>query len=173
MAFKWILASFVLCFPTNVFAQKSLKLPYLDRGACPFECCIYRTWTAGKDISLRKEMRAASPIVFRIKRGERVQGLTGVVVTNKAGIVEAVRDTKFDGQNIKNGSRLQILTYGGEGFYKAWYRGKVYEDAVEANTDLKIISQPDSVWWVKIKNRKGQTGWTNLSDSFDNQDSCG
>ena len=157
----------------NISAQSLPKLPFSDRGACPFECCTYRTWVARRSLPLRREMRQTSPIVFRIKRGESVEGLTGVVITAKAGVVEVLRDTKFGSLNLRRGSRLYTLTYLGEGFYKVWYRGKFYEEDVLGNRDFKIVSEPKSVWWVKIKNKKGRTGWTDMSDSFDNQDACG
>lgn len=169
-----------LLFAADAFAQNAPNLPFIDRGACPFECCTYRTWTARKNTVLRKEMRAASPVAFRIKSGESVEGLTGVVVTSKAGIVEALRDTKVDAQdvnnftlNIKRGGRLYLLTYLGEGVYKIWYRGKIYQANISGDEDFKTVSEPESVWWVKIKNKKGRVGWTNLSGNFDNQDSCG
>jgi hypothetical protein len=171
--FRWVLLLSLISCSVNAFGQNTPNLPYFDRGACPFECCTYRTWIARNNVSLRKEMRTASPLLFSIKKGERVNAITGVVITSKAGIVEVIQDTKIGGLNIKSGSKLYTLTYLGEGFYKIWYKGKIYEESVEGEKAFKIVSQPKAVWWVKIKNKKGQIGWTNLSDSFDDQDACG
>lgn len=82
------LFSFVSIFSSQIFAQ-TLELPYLDAGACPFECCTYRQWIANKDTVLSKNMSDNSPVAFRIKKGGKVTGLTGVVITTKAGQVRA------------------------------------------------------------------------------------
>lgn len=167
-----IAISFVLY---NSSLAQTPKLPYKDVGACPFECCQYRQWTAKKDTIIYKEMRDGSPVAFKIKRREKVTGLTGVVITTKAGQVKALKNfTTFEEKMpIRAGDILYTLTYRGEGFYLIWYKGKQFDDEVFDEAKLKILSQPVSVWWVKIKNRKGQTGWTRMSENFDNMDACG
>jgi hypothetical protein len=179
----FILYGFIFLFALSVqtFAQK-LSLPYNDVGACPFECCTYREWTANKPTVLLKNMTDASPAVFKVKKGEKVQGITGVVITTKAGIGRAMRNASFEIYNekknttravpIKKGEQFLLLTYLGEGFYKVWYKGQILQSSMD-DSQFKILSEPKSVWWVKIKNRKGQIGWTKLTDNFDNMDSCG
>lgn len=34
-------------------------------------------------------------------------------------------------------------------------------------------SAPEDVWWVQVRNRDGQVGWTDRSDHFGNMDACG
>ena len=69
----------------------------------------------------------------------------------------------------KFGEILRLLHYQGEGFYLAWYKNKLYSlNTTEDN--FKIVKEPKTVWWVKIRNRKGQTGWTKLADNFDGKD---
>src|SRR3954468_14746055 len=51
---------------------------YIAKGACPFEGCAYREWTAIRDVNVRKRP-GESEIVDRIRRGERVQAITGEV----------------------------------------------------------------------------------------------
>lgn len=172
MRFRLIL--FLVCssLSATVLAQEAPNLPFLDYGACPFACCEYQTWTARQSISLRREMSEDSPVIFRIKRFERVKALTGVVVTVRPGMVEATSDTKIGETEVKRGSKLYVLTYLGAGRSKIWFQGKIYEDGLTAGGFYQT-NEPKYVWWVKIKNRKGQIGWTNLSSSFDGQDSCG
>lgn len=163
------------------FAQK-LNLPYRDVGACPFECCTYRQWVANKKTVLLKNMRDNSPSLFKVIKGEKVEGVTGIVITTKAGIGRAAQNTNLEYYNekgnttrnvaIKKGERFLILTYLGEGVYKVWYKGRVLQAGLDF-PQFKKISGPKSVWWVKIKNGKGQIGWTKLTDNFDNIDSCG
>jgi hypothetical protein len=41
------------------------------------------------------------------------------------------------------------------------------------NDELLKLSSPESIWWVKIKNKRGQVGWTKLNENFDDMDACG
>lgn len=179
LGFLGILISLIL--GGQSFAQ-SLKLPFKDVGACPFECCTYREWTAIKETVVLKNMSDNSPALFKIKKGEKIEGVTGTVITTKAGIREALRNAYIyyyeeNGKReskvkVRKGEWLSVLTYLGEGVYKVWYKGKIYESHLDP-PEFKNISQPKSVWWVKVKNRKNQIGWTRLTENFDNMDSCG
>ena len=104
-------------------ASPGPPVPYEDKGACPFEGCVYRTWTANRTVVVRTQRRADAPIAFRLTKGARVQALTGVVVTTKAGRVEFSEpfDTR-QGLVIQPGETLYLLTYQGEGFTKACSR---------------------------------------------------
>jgi hypothetical protein len=162
-----------LILSSQIIAQ-TLKLPYKDVGACPFECCTYRQWTAKKNLILYKNMSESSPIAFRVTKGEKVTGMTGVVITTVAGKAEILKNQTLESSKVqvKKGDTLFLLTYLGEGWFRIWYQGKFFEDDGYAN-GIKILSMPKAVWWVKIKNRKGQIGWTKSSDEFNNQDQCG
>ena len=41
--------AFVSVFTALQAPQKPPPLPYESPGVCPFECCMYRTWTVEKD----------------------------------------------------------------------------------------------------------------------------
>lgn len=162
-------------------------VPYVDIGACPFEGCIYREWIANDTVVVRKERRAGAPLIYTVKKGERVSAQTGVVVTVKAGRVqfrEPVNLACTSGTlHIEPGQTLFLLTYQGEGSTKAWFRGKVYEDVDGAmaffnsmcDTDPsrcagRIVERPQYEWWVQIRNARGQVGWTNEPGKFDGKD---
>jgi hypothetical protein len=36
-----------------------------------------------------------------------------------------------------------------------------------------ILERPRSVWWVQIRNAKGQIGWTDEPEKFGNKDAVG
>lgn len=57
----------------------------------PLECCVYREWTAEAPVRLRRAAGAMRPVVEVLARGERVQALTGVVVTGRAGRVRMLK----------------------------------------------------------------------------------
>src|SRR5690606_8706775 len=39
------------------------------RNACPFECCVYGTWTPTEDVPLREAPRRALPFVHTVPAG--------------------------------------------------------------------------------------------------------
>lgn len=121
-------------------------------------------------------MRESAPVAFRLKKGEKVTGLTGVVITTKAGIVKVLKNTLIDEKEkvpVKAGETLYLLTYLGEGYYVTWYKGRFLSDSFYESNGVKQVSEPDLTWWVKVKNRRGQVGWTKLPENFDNKDACG
>lgn len=157
-------------------AQGGPRLPYSDAGACPFECCTYRNWTANKDTTIYSQMRDGSARAFIARKGETVRGVTGVVITTRAGIATVTANTTIGPRNnirVRKGETLYLLTYQGEGFFKVWYKGRVITDVEIDDTKIKATRQPESTWWVKIRNKRGQVGWSRLPDNFDNKDQCG
>lgn len=168
-----------------VASEQSIKprLPYLDWGACPFECCTYREWVASAPMNVYKNRNEKSDVVFKLNKDERVRAITGVVATYKLGVTEIIKSVKIGYTatsdlpqlSLKQGDVVYTLHYAGEGFEVFWYQGKTYSDELSiSNSDtFKTISSPSYVWWAKVKNRDGKTGWTNKTNQFNNQDSCG
>jgi hypothetical protein len=201
----YIAAAFVLVFcvvlrGATASAQERPPLPYRDDGACPGECCVYRDWFAEKRIRVHRDMRDNSPVVFTVRKGERVDALTGTVVTVKAGIARvtaataliAYADREFQPPpssqdkyvTATKGEVLHLLTPLGEGFYTAWFHGVLLGQVkadflprfLDSGDELQqgdVEQDPEIVWWAKVRNRRGQIGWTRDTDSFGNQDSCG
>jgi len=165
-------------------------MPYEDAGACPFEGCVYRDWQANDTVSVRSARSAKAAVVFTVRKGETITALTGVVVTTSPGEVrfrEPVDLSSSSGAvHVEPGEILYLLTYGGEGFTKAWFKGKLYEglDGSTAffntmcSTDPSrcvgtIVARPRGTWWVSIRNVRGQTGWTNEPEKFNGKDALG
>jgi len=143
-----------------------------DRGACPFECCEYRDWIAEADVDAHQEMRESAAIAFRVKKGEKVKALTGVVITTTPGKARVTRQISLEGRRAKVGDTVELLTYAGEGTYKLRYHGAVIEPNLDYSNNLIILTEPKSIWWVKLKNKRGQIGWSNRPDSFGSKDAC-
>ena len=161
-------------------------MPFEDVGACPFEGCVYREWTARRPVAIRSARRADAPILFRVKAGEKVTALTGVVITVRAGRVQFPEPRDLSSSSgpihVVPGQSLYLLTYQGEGFTKAWFNGRFYED-VDATDFLtgvcdvapsrcagKTIEASRTVWWVQVRNAAGKIGWTREPDKFDGKD---
>jgi len=176
----------ILFICSNAFtSDKSFPTtPFIDKGACPFECCRYGDWIAKTAMDLTSNING-SDIVERVSAGEKIKALTGEVYTipNE---VEVIKDhNKF-----KRGDKIYLLTYQGEGLYRVWFNGKIsseeilFPDFTEKNdfkncddkkVDCwgKIINlRRNSVWWVKIQKANGSKGWTKQSKAFTGQDSC-
>ena len=165
-------------------------VPYEDIGACPFEGCAYREWTAANAVTVRTDRKAGAPIAFTLRRGENVVALGGVVVTIKAGRVEFREPITLNATpariQIGPGQTLYLLTYQGEGFTKAWFHGRLYTDVdtVQFFNGMcdrdpsrcagKIVEKSQTEWWVQIRNRVGKTGWV-LEDhsKFNGRDAIG
>jgi hypothetical protein len=155
-------------------AQNTPPTPFVDKGACPFECCTYREWSVLKPTSVRRAMSNSSATLFRVRKGEKVQGVTGVVITTRPGVVRVLKTAKIGEVTVHRGETIYLLTYLGEGFFRIWRKGKLLEgEAFEDTTAFRVVNKPVAVWWVKIKNRRGQIGWSREPDNFGNKDQCG
>ena len=113
-------------------------------------------------------MTDGSPIAFQLRSREEVRGLTGVVITEKAGIAEVVKSTEQNGVRLRAGDRIYLLTNLGEGFVKAWFKKRIFQAEPYDTTIFKIVRDPKAVWWVKVRNSKGKIGWSRQPDNFGN-----
>ena len=182
----------LLLLITPVYSGQNPHPPtqYHDYGACPFECCTYRRWSVVANTVLYKQRSESSGVAFQVRKGEHVIGLTGVVITMKVGkaIVKKARTIGINKlkTRVNPGDVLYLLHYEGEGIYKIWFRGRIYEDEMPTAPGLitkipieqreefiHVVSEPDYVWWVKVKNSHGQIGWSKEDKNFGDMDACG
>lgn len=162
-------------------AQEQPPANYENWGVCPFECCEYRDWTASADIPVHESRSDKSAVVFHLQKQEKLRALTGVVVTEKAGVVrlnKAVQDGYVKGVDrpqltFKAGDIIYMLSPLGEGFFLFWYRGKVYTSGIELAA-MPGVDGKDArmTWWKQVENKTGKRGWT-TSNNFSNVDACG
>jgi len=169
------IAAYITAFILPAAAAATTHTPnapppeFIDRGACPFECCVYRDWTTTREVTLVDKPRS-SHVVIKIPTGRTVTGVTGQVISKPVRWV-AVRDLE---EGIHKGDVYYLLHYAGEGYWAVWHRGRVVNVSLEAQDGAKDGGAGDqSVWWVQIRTRDGHTGWAVSTDNFANQDSCG
>ena len=178
--------SLVLLGSILVPAQtKEHPATYIDKGACPFECCTYRRWNVLKDTVAYASPDKRSKRVGTFKKGTWVRGLTGEVRTLTPGkFVVSKPHEKY-----RPGDTIWIYTSEGEGVYKVWFKGRMHDqemyplgwsipnqgptcaDTPDCWGELKI--QQKTVWWVKVRSPRGWIGWTMQTNNFGNMDSCG
>ena len=163
-----------------------LVLPFEDEGACPFECCTYRSWTVEADTRILTERSDEAALAFMVERGDRVEGLTGVVVTVAAGRAVVRRSTTVGRGDlaVAPGDDLYVLRYVGEGYWKFWLRGTIDTEQIPwANARcveggeavacaVQITEEPRTEWWARIRDRIGREGWTRELDRFGGIDAC-
>ncbi len=181
----------IVSLPARSAPPTEPPTPYVDRGACPFECCTYREWTVETDTPVRTQRDLKEPLAFTARKGESVYGLTGVVVTLKPGRVLVTQDTQIGDERkqiqVSAGTIVYSLHYLGEGYSLLWYRGTIvsdfvpsvenfrlnFPDASAEGIKLRPESDPKTVWWVLIENATGSIGWSERPDNFGNKDACG
>lgn len=167
--------------------QAGPPLPYDEDGACPFQCCTYRTWTVDWDTDLRSDRHDEAPVAFHAALQDTVQALTGVVTTTKAGRASASRQVTIGAKRlvVPAGETIYLLRNVGGGDWKIWFNGVVDQQYIPnqgyctgetRSSDecaITVAEQPETVWWAKVRSARGQEGWTREIDHFGNIDACG
>lgn len=144
--------------------EQAPSSPYIDKGACPFECCTYREWVADKEITLMDHPNGKK-VVGQIHKGEKVQGVTGEVHSVP---LRAIARDDDPSTGVKAGDVIYVLHPIGEGGWMAWHKGKLV-----VTDDVPEKGLPRYTWWLQIKTSSGTVGWTVSHGNFANQDACG
>jgi hypothetical protein len=150
------------------------SLPVYDWGTCPGEYCGYREWTVREAVPVYDTWKAERRVVARLAAGERVTGITGVVITFKPGLIRMDRD--LPEQHLARGDTILTYGYSSEGYSAVWFQGR-YRDEF----DISFAKLPDGSgcgndhcaatfldlgkksWWAEIKLLSGRTGWVDMS----------
>jgi hypothetical protein len=154
---------------------------YVDKGACPGECCWYGEWFAIATMPL-----IASPsdptVVADIHRGERVMALTGEVHTIPSRFI-----VKKPRPPYKVGDIIIVYTYLGEGFFRVRHQGRIFEENLgfspwssfadnrcQDSMDCfgQLTTEYRATWWIQIRTQGGVTGWTDKADRFSSDYGC-
>ena len=180
------LAAIIVCTTLSWARQAAPSagppIPFDDPGACPFELCTYGEWTAREPVVVRRERRRESPIIYRVPRDAKVTAVTGVVITLRAGRVQFRVPHEMGSLSgrlrVVPGQTLYLLTYQGEGFTKAWFDGRLYDEldgseffdaACEDDPGRcagRIVEKPLREWWAQLRDAAGRTGWTDEPHKF-------
>lgn len=151
--------------------------PYIDKGACPFECCTYRDWKTTKPVALIDKPYGTKTIAT-VTAGQVVHGITGVVYSAPVRAVASKSffawSNDFRRASIKKGDVFYILHYVGEGGTLIWFKGQTYSGEIEpvgATAEGPPSNGPQ--WWVNVRTLTGRSGWVLETDQFENQDACG
>lgn len=151
-------------------------------GACPFECCGYRTWSEPVDLALLSEPQTGEA-VGTIPAGERFEAETGIVFVT--GLLLAIPtdtlgqygDPRPDAPVPElpwrptwlPGDTLVVLDYVGEGVFNVWHEGDVAQvsqfwdspdiDLGPRSSRGTSIGEHAAEWWVRARRSDGTVGW--------------
>jgi len=174
----------IICFVASGSNAAFAEHPtiYIDKGACPFECCIYGQWQVTRDTVLYDTPDKKAKIIGKCRSGSSVTAVTGEVHT-----VAGKFNVKKEFESFKPGDVLWIYTYLGEGYFKVWdaehfkelslgfspYGGSAGKRCEADNLCVgELEEELDTTWWIKIKTVDGLIGWTFEATNFIGKDSC-
>jgi hypothetical protein len=112
-------------------------LPFYHWGACPYERCVYGgPWAANRSVTVYDTWRQGRRPVAQIAAGDKVTGITGVVITFKPGLIMMDRD--LPDKDLRRGDTVR--TYGdySEGFSAVWFKGRYFSEF-----DISFAKLPD------------------------------
>jgi hypothetical protein len=144
-------------------SEKTLRLPFKDDGACLAAKCVYDDWVASRRIVLRKSPDSAAPRVVTLHRGDMARADTGIVLTWVSGEAIVLEPLVFGTRRIPLGETVYPLHETGEERYRVWYQGQVHD---AGTAGLEILKKPKAVWWVRMTNTAGLTGWSAETGAF-------
>jgi hypothetical protein len=125
-------------------------------------------------------------VLFRLRAGEQVTSLGGLVVTSRLGRARVLEDVTFDDDHppvtCRKGDLIYALHYSGEGYELLWFKGTVFNEQVAPDKippssgfqtdELEWLELPTTTWWVQLKDSAGRVGWTDSPEFFDGSDGC-
>lgn len=167
--------SFSLIFLSYIDSYSQAKPPsfYIDKGACPFEGCVYGIWKTKKSTPAYALPNLRSKRVGKFVAGSDVRAITGEVHSVPGRFVVAKRHGRY-----KAGDVLWTYTNLGEGYAKIWFNGKWDQEELGTEPPLgqtcqssrycwgNMTTKGKETWWIKIRSTEGWVGWTNQGENF-------
>ena len=165
------------------YGQAKPPRVFIDRKICPGEGCDYRG--RAKVVTATAVYRlpnVSSGAAFRLPKGTTVTGIDSQVHTRAGQFV-----VKRAHKNYRKSDVLFVYTYLGEGFFRVWHRGRMFEEDLafsvwggstgkRCEEDPKhcwgVLEKPaDMKWWLKVRTKNGRTGWVLVEDNLEWADS--
>lgn len=160
-------------------AQKG-KLPPLPLqlwGRCVGEKCggYDNDWHAISQVKVYKKRDLKSSIAFSLKNSESFSVTNQMIEVHQFGRTKVLNSAVCP--PYKNGDLIYKIVDESEGWSLYWYRNTFrscnFYDIPEASRKAnevaeKVISEPQYIEWVKVKNKKGAVGWSPNLGNLDN-----
>jgi hypothetical protein len=153
-------------------------LPVIYQKACPFEGCTFRQWTVNKQSKMYSSWQSNRNLVATLKAGEKVTGLTGVLISRKPDRFLVKQPTPYF--SLKVGDVILQYAEWGEGAADLWAKGVWYKsfdwgqteegDLILSDDNVTLVEHGSREWWVQVKTLSGKMGWVHASGNFDGMD---
>jgi hypothetical protein len=148
--------------------------PHEERGACPFACCPAGRWIARSPLTVRRARAVDAPPAFTLDAGEAVEGVDGVLVTLRPGRARALTGVELGGVRVGKDEEVLVLGHSGAGALRLVAHGRVVVTGpAPGAARFRLLAEPRTVSWVQVRNRQGETGWSNEPERFDGTAGCG
>lgn len=141
-------------------------------GACPFEGCVYGTWTTSDETTIYAASGDTTSAAFTVPAGTALEASDGFVLVTRLGEAVAARSTSIyigpeAERPVAAGDTLWVLDYEGEGSFRVWHNGTLAfsgagADAAAPGEDgpaLRRVTEPETQWWARVTAPGGRSGW--------------
>jgi len=153
---------------------EQLPVPYIARGACPFEGCSYGVWEVLKEVPVYEKPSSGSVETGRLHPGEIIAATTGDVHVIP-GRARATGTPHSSAEMLDPEKEIYILDYIGEGYSRVFQDGafaevKIARSKNQCDRDpnmrycwAEVLEEPVVNWWVSVESAKGGfKGWVSM-----------
>lgn len=175
----YLFAMVLLASVSEIAAQRTAPQVFIDHKVCPGEGCFYKAdLKASARIDAFSKPDSRSTMLFVISRGTRINGIDSQVHTVGGHFRVSRKHLGY-----RAGDVIRVYTYAGEGLFRVWFRGRMFvEDlgfspwggttGTRCQDDSKscwgkLAKTLDMKWWLKIRDKRGKTGWILVKDNVE------
>ena len=157
-----LLLPLLILMSSNPYAEE-LQIPYISKGACPFECCSYGKWKILKSTSVYAKPTLKSALVKTLQPPGKIQAVTGEVHVIP-GRAKVISEPHKSAENLDPSKEILILDYVGEGRSRVFQNGKIETVKIARTKNeckkeepnwrycwVEVLQEPESHWWVNVK----------------------
>ena len=170
----------LLFFPPGMVTIAQPSVPYIEKNRCPFECCRFGVWVTRTPLHAYQSEGDTSTPAFSIPQDDTLVAETWNLHIERVGTVLVTKPLL----DFKAGDTLSATHCADEGNFEVWHEGKRFDVEVfwktlygpgeddsgseehqdSAGVSGIMITRPLVIWWVKVRNKVGDTGWLRLAN---------
>ncbi|OZC04051.1 hypothetical protein [Rubricoccus marinus] len=149
-----------------------LTAPVRVDGACPFEGCMYGTWTASGETAVYTAAGDTTSRAFTVPAGTEIEADRGFALVTRLGQILVERDAVIylasgGEQPVAAGDTLLVLDPEGEGSSRVWANGVLGFSGVDVDMNgpggegpaLRTLRPAEYQWWAHVRLADGREGW--------------
>jgi hypothetical protein len=132
---------------------------------------VFGPWKVLRAVTVYRERSTSASVVFRLKKGDMVTGLSAHLVVEKGAPCVAKRSayvTPVDGGRevqAAAGTKFTLLYYGGEGSFVA-DDGQQHVVVCCLGDSVACTGEPHLTQWLQVRSAAGRIGWAKGRENF-------